>query len=290
MRYLKKFEVIDYNNEHDSEDDYHGNIYLYSEKPLTLEQLKKQDSVVGFIYNKPDTASTSSEYVYQVKTKKPLYYKKSLRSLRTLDDFENRKTPDENNYSGFITNDIITSEQIAEVKTEDIISFKLIGGFKKYDKEEKGRKNIELSKETESFLSSYIGGAIFPDKVTPKIEKELEQFKPDKSIKIFKGIEEVQMIERSDKNPPYKKGDFITTNFNHPSSWTTNIMVARSFIDEEPSSPPYVAMMVAQPKDILVDVQMLPKQYYHANQREIIMKPNAYTFKLVWDDNKEWGI
>jgi hypothetical protein len=31
-----------------------------------------------------------------------------------------------------------------------------------------------------------------------------------------------------------------------------------------------------------VDVRMLPRQYYHTNQREIIMSPGNYTYKIIW--------
>jgi len=68
-----------------------------------------------------------------------------------------------------------------------------------------------------------------------------------------------------------------------PTSWSTNILIARRFIDDFPSSTPFVASMIVDPKDILVDVQMLPEQYYHTNQREIIMLPGEYEYKLVWN-------
>ena len=54
--------------------------------------------------------------------------------------------------------------------------------------------------------------------------------------------------------------------------------------DDYPSSIPFVVMMVAKPEDILVDVRLLPNEYYHTNQREIIMMPNVdYEFKIIWE-------
>jgi len=41
--------------------------------------------------------------------------------------------------------------------------------------------------------------------------------------------------------------------------------------------------MIVEPKDVLVDVQKLPRQYYHTNQREIIILPGEYEYKVVWD-------
>jgi len=72
----------------------------------------------------------------------------------------------------------------------------------------------------------------------------------------------------------------------HLTSWSRNPLIARRFVDEYPSSQPFVVEMIAQPQDMLVDVQMLSKQYYHTNQREIIMKPGKYTYRIVWEGRR----
>jgi len=120
--------------------------------------------------------------------------------------------------------------------------------------------------------------------LTQDIIDELKPFKPKKLMKIYKGIEEVQIKYFSKKQPPYKKSQIIKSNFTMATSWTTNVLIARRFIDEYPSSPPFVGYMIADPKDMLVDVQMLPEQHYHTNQREIIMLPGKYEYKLVWSN------
>ena len=84
-----------------------------------------------------------------------------------------------------------------------------------------------------------------------------------------------------------KKGQEITSNFVLPTSWSTNILIARRFIDHYPSTPPFVIMMDVEPKDVLVDVQKLPREYYHTNQREIIILPGRYNYKIVWEGWKD---
>jgi hypothetical protein len=171
---------------------------------------------------------------------------------------------------------------VAHIKTKDITDFRYIGGFVKYDKELPKKLKTKISKETDSFLYSYISGQIIHKKATPEIIEELKQFKPTSSIKIYKGIEEVQIEHQTKVFPPYKKGQVINSKIPHYTSWSSNILIARTFIDEYPSTPPFVVTMTAEPKDILVDVRMLPRQYYHTNQREIIMSPGNYTYKIIW--------
>jgi len=121
--------------------------------------------------------------------------------------------------------------------------------------------------------------------LTQDIVDELKPFRPTKSLKIYKGIEEVQIRYFSKDKPPYKKGQLVTSNFyKMATSWTTNILVARRFVDEYPSSPPFVIIMEVKPDDVLVDVQKLPTQYYHTNQKEIIVLPGKYEYKIVWEN------
>ena len=75
--------------------------------------------------------------------------------------------------------------------------------------------------------------------------------------------------------------------FDYSTSWTTNILTARRFIDEYPSSTPFVVTMIVEPKDILVNVEMLPDRYYHTNQREIILLPGKYSYKIIWEGKIE---
>lgn len=284
MKYIKKYEIVDYDEPDYDMKEYSGPVYLYTDKPATKEDIDKYRI---YMYNRADASDTQSEYIYQIKLKKPLY-KKDLDffGFDSMDDIlSGKKVPDKTSeYSGYFYN-AITSEILVKITNpEDIISFKLIGGFIKYDKNYPEKVNIELSEETEDFLYSYIGGTILHKKLTPQIKKELEQFKPKESIKIYKGIEEVQIKYNSNIKPPYHKGQIIKANFSHFTSWTTNVLIARRFIDDYPSSTPFVVMMIAKPEDILVDVRLLPGEYYHTNQREIIMMPNAdYEFKIVWE-------
>ena len=86
----------------------------------------------------------------------------------------------------------------------------------------------------------------------------------------------------SENKPPYKVGDEIEAIWYGPASWTTNPMIARAFVDDSPSSQPFLIKMIAQPEQILVDTRKLKKLYYHTDQREITMLPGAYRFKVVW--------
>ncbi len=297
MKHLKKFfELVDYDvsDEIYNEEEYDGYVYLYSSKPLKKEDISDERI---YLYNRADTSDPSGEYIYQIKIKNPLY-KKNLDFFGfSLDEFEFTENPIINNnkkekpqkntnkYSGYFYEHSITSEWLVKIKLEDIINFRRIGGFAKYDKHNPKSLDIKLSEKTDSWLYNYIGeGSLLLKNLSDDIIEELKPFKPKKSIKIYKGIEEVQIKYFSEKLPPYKKGEIMKSDFTISTSWTTNILVARRFVDEYPSSTPFVISMIAEPDDILVDVQMLPNRYYHTNQREIIILPGKYEYKLVWSN------
>lgn len=260
-------------------------VYIYTDKPLTLEEIKKHETVRGKLTNRADASDTHSEHIYRITLVKPLYKKKNAWLSLAFDD-DDSPAIDKKAFSGYYTYDTTFSELYAQVETADIKAFKEIGGFVKYDKEVPEKPKIELSEETDDFLYSFISGQILHKKATPEIVKELENFKPKVPVKLYKGIEEVQIKHQSEIAPPYKKGMKIDVEIPHLTSWSRNPLIARRFVDEYPSSQPFVVEMVAQPQDMLVDVQMLSKQYYHTNQREIIMKPGKYTYRIVWEGRR----
>jgi hypothetical protein len=294
-------EIFDYKEKDidEMDDVYTGAVYVHSKTPLTLSDLKKHETIPARMHNRADASDVDSEYIYRLKTRKPLFKKERSSMMGFLDDYDfdpfdenptpekerksKKPTMDSEDFSGYFAYHSTFQELYATIKTKDIVEFKLIGGFVKYDKNVPGKLNIEVSDKTDSFLYSYISGAIKHESLTPEIFEELKKFKPTVPTKIYKGIEEVQMRHYSESKPPYKLGQIITINFPHMSSWSTNPLIARRFIDEYPSSPPFVVEMVAQPENMVVDVQMLPKEYYHTNQREIIMNQGQYTFKIVWE-------
>ena len=282
-------EIVDYDNSYRSIDDYEDvvnqNYYLYSDRPVTLEDVKKVDRVPAKLTNVASASSLDTEYIYQVKTSKPIYKQKGLDNYFDSMFSEEDIKFDASKFSGYFEKDWLSSDMVAVIKTEDIISFRYIGGLVKYDKNIPKKLNVEISEEANDFLYSYISGTIIHKKLTPEIQKELSKFRPKSKIKIYKGIEEVQIRHQSIEKPPYKKGQMIIgAEIPHCSSWTSNILVARTFIDDYPSSQPFVVTMEAYPKNILVDVRMLPDptKYYEANQREIIMLPGTYNYKIVW--------
>lgn len=291
MKHIKSYKIFEITNYDklyysDMSDEYDGNLFIHSINPLTLNDIKENPKLKVRLFNRADASDIDSEYIYKIKTKKPLYKKERLEYDWNFLDLDNsdteKKEIDNSKYSGYFSKDSMTSDLYGLVDTSDIIEFRFIGGFKKYDKEQIDIKNIEISEETDSFLYSYISGTILHKPLTDKIDKELEQFRPDKPLKIYKGIEEVQIRYTSEKQAPYKNGDIITSDFPHLTSWTRNPLIGRRFIDDYPSSTPFLVEMIAQPKDILVDVQMLPIEYYHTNQREIMMRPGIYTYKIIW--------
>ena len=294
MKYIKTFELVDYNKPYfyDMDEEYNGPVYLYSDKPLTKDQIGEGRI---YLYNRADASDTSSEYIYQIKLKNPIQKKEgngffgfSNFNFDKFDDEDNKllgitkKPKEEKKYSGYFYY-VLGDIQVNITEPEDITNFKLIGGFVKYDKDKSGRLDIELSEKTNSWLYNYISGSLRVPKLTQDIIDELKEFKSKESIKIFKGIEEVQIRHTSEDQPPYKRGQVITSEFSYPTSWTTNMLIARRFIDDEPSSPPYVVSMTISPENVLANVKMLPKEYYHANQREIIVLPGSYEYKIIWD-------
>ena len=278
MKYIKKFELVDYNEFDLSEvDEYEGNLYLYSEHKVNLKDIKS-DELIVYPHNRADASGTDSEYIYQIKVKKPL--RKRIMDFMFFE--EDEEEIDESKYSGIFYEGNITREWKASIKKEDIISFRYIGGFVKYDKFTPKNPNLKLSEKTNSWLYSYISGSLLLKKLTDDIIEELKPLRPKKPIKIYKGIEEVQINYYSMDKRPYKLGQTVESYFNLSTSWTTNILIARRFVDDYPSSQPFVAQMTVNPIDILVDVQMLPEQHYHTNQREIIDLPGNYEYKLIW--------
>lgn len=270
---------------------YSGYVYYHSKNPIESSDLSKEKTLNVDLVNRADASGTDSEYVYRIKTKKPLYKKEELISyLDYYDEFADSSTvgkkerinPD--NYSGYFLYNKYVQEPTATIKVDEISNIKLIGGFRKYDKHypDKIYDIEDFSEDTERFLNSYIGGDIMHKPLTLKIWEELTPFRPNESIEIFKGIEEVQIKHNSESRPPYKVGQIIEASFPHLTSWTTNALIARRFIDEYPSSPAFVVRMIAKPENIVVDVQKLPKEYYHTNQREMILNKGTYKFKIVW--------
>jgi len=190
---------------------------------------------------------------------------------------------DKNDYSGYFYADSITGEWRCKIEPGDITNFKEIGGFVKYDTHSPDKLDVELSEKTDNWLYSYISGSLRLDKLSQYTIDELKPFRPKEKLKIYKGIEEVQINFFSKEKAPYKKGQKITTDFGMATSWTTNVLIARRFVDDYPSSTPFVIEMTVEPKDVLVDVQKLPRQYYHTNQREIIVLPGKYDYRIVWE-------
>ena len=295
MKHIKTFELVDYNKPYfyDMDEEYNGPVYLYSDKPLTKGEIG--EGKLLYIYNRADASDTSSEYIYQIKLKNPIK-KREGNGFFGFNNFDFDKFDDEDSkllgitkkekkekkYSGYFYYNL-GDIQVTISEPEDITSFKLVGGFVKYDKDKSTRLNIELSEKTNSWLYNYISGTIILPKLTQDIIDELKEFKSKEPIKIFKGIEEVQIRHTSEDQPPYKRGQIIKSNFSYPTSWTTNILIARRFIDDYPSSPPYVVSMIINPENVLASVKMLPKEYYHTNQREIIVLPGSYEYKIIWD-------
>ena len=288
------FEIQDYARKEmeDLGDIYNGYTYFHSKTPVELSDVQQQDTLVTDLVNRADASGTDSEYIYRIKTKKPLYNKPELSDMLNwgfnplTDESPKNKKPAVNpeDFSGHFKYSRYTQEPISIIDTADIINFKYIGGFSKYDKHSPERilDADELSEDTERFLSSYIGGDIMHKPLTMAIWEELTPFRPKEPVKLYKGIEEVQIRHNSKIQPPYKAGQIIKAQFPHLTSWTTNPLIARRFIDEYPSSPAFVVEMVAKPENIVVDVQKLPEEYYHTNQREMIMDKGIYTFKIVW--------
>lgn len=272
---LKVFELVDYGKVDFSElDTYTGNLYLYSKTPKTLKGIKRLKTLTVFPHNRASASEIDHEYIYQIKVNKPLY-------KRTIDNYFDEINVD--NYSGYFSKEhFFGLEWAAFIKTSDIISFKSVGGFVKYDKHKPAKLKKKISHKTDMWLSQYISGSLLLTNLTNDIIKELEPFKPIKPLKIFRGLEEVEIEYYTEIKPPYKKGQIIEINYDRCKSWTTNPLMARRFVDEYPSSQPLVVTMIAEPEDMLVDVQMLPTMYYHTNQREIIIKPGEWKFKIVW--------
>ena len=278
MKYLKVYELYNYEELKELPDVYNGNLYLYNEEPVEFDELPDNISVKPV--NRADASDNNSNYIYRIKVKNPLYKRESS-FMFFYDDYDD--TDDKSNYSGYIYKNSINGEILASIEKEDIIEFKHIGGFSKYDKYKSTKLNVKVSDETDSWLYKYISGSLILPELTDDIINELKKFRPEKGMKIFKGIEEVQINHQSYENiDHYKNGQIINAHIPHPSSWSTNPLLARRFIDDYPSSTPYLVTMDVNIDDILVDVEMLPDRYYHSNQREIILLPGDYKYKILW--------
>jgi len=75
---FKIFELVDYNQIDYEQDTYNGNLYLYSDEPLELEDIDfdNLDHLKQiYLTNRADASDINSEYIYQIKTKKPFKYK-----------------------------------------------------------------------------------------------------------------------------------------------------------------------------------------------------------------------
>ena len=286
--FINEYKKLDLEPSRTEDSIYHGPLFIHSNKPLTLQDLKGKKSITAEFNNILDACGEDSEYIYKIKTKHPLKNnnlefgnKFLLKGSNPFDESDDDKK--EEKYSGDFGSFFSTMTQQATVKVEDIIYFQKVGGFCSYDKEKIKRTDRKLKPNTEDFVSSHIqGSTLLRDKLTDDNIEDLKWTRPDKPIKIYKGIEEVEIKHLSSVKHPYKKGQTITATWNGPASWTTNPMIGRSFVDDYPSSQPFLIEMIAQPDQILMDTRKLNKLYYHTDQREITLLPGTYTFKIVW--------
>ena len=288
MKYLKSFkslnEEIGYEKIDISDlegDTYNGYTYYYSNSPISFDDIKKDTKIVTSLINRAEANDDIGNYIYIVKTKYPLEIKRDDFSFDIDNPLHNIDNPIK--YSGSIENNFITHSKMCHILTKDITKFKLIGGFKKFDNNSPEKLDIIISDETDAFLSSYMTGRILHQKITPIVEKELSQFKLNKPIKLYKGIEEVQLHYHTPKDNNFEVKDVLPFTYPYFSSWSTNFLIAKRFIDDYPSTTPYVVEYIAQPNDILVDTRLLPNQYFMSEQREVILKKDKeYSIKIVW--------
>lgn len=291
MKYLMKFnqlnEEIDYKDIDISDlegDTYKGYSYLYSKTPINIKDIKRKEVITTQLSNRPEANNDIGNYIYLIKTKNPLDIRRKGFEFSIDDgDIFDTKPKESTKFSGYIKKEFITRETVVYIKTKDIIKFKLIGGFSKFDKNIPNKRDIKLSEDASSFLSTYMTGRILHNKLTPSIENELEKFKLNKTIKLYKGIEQVQLEHHTSQKDNYKVGDILLFEYPFFSSWSTNFLLAKRFIDEYPSSTPFVIEYTTLPEDILVDTRLLPEQYFISNQREVILKKNReYKIKIIW--------
>ena len=288
MKYLKSFkslnEGIGYEKIDISDlegDTYNGYTYYYSNSPISFDDIKKDTKIVTSLINRAEANDDFGNYIYIVKTKYPLEIKRNDFSFDIDNPLHNIDNPIK--YSGSIEKNFITRSTMCHIPTKDITKFKLISGFKKFDNNSPEKLDIIISDETDTFLSSYMTGRILHQKITPIVEKELSQFKLNKPIKLYKGIEEVQLHYHTPKDNNFEVKDVLPFTYPYFSSWSTNFLIAKRFIDDYPSTTPYVVEYIAQPDDILVDTRLLPNQYFMSDQREVILKRDKeYSMKIVW--------
>jgi hypothetical protein len=288
--FINEYKKIDLEPNRNSDETYHGPLFIHSEEPLTLEEVKKMKSIKAKFHNKLDACDIDSEYIYKINTKHPIVNRNMEFNLKdTVKDASINPVPpkgdeEEEPSSGTFSSFWSSMSQEAVIKTDDITYFKRIGGFCSYDKEKVKRQDRKLKEETEEFVSSFIQGAtLHHETLTDEIIEDLKWTRPDKPIKVYKGIEEVQIrFLLNSPEPPYKKGQTITAKWTGPASWTVNPMIGRAFIDDYPSSQPFLIEMIVEPDQVLMDTRKLSKLYYHTDQREITLLPGTYTFKIVW--------
>jgi hypothetical protein len=148
-----------------------------------------------------------------------------------------------------------------------------------------------LSKEAYDFLSPYLSGAHMfgTKKVTlkPSALKNLQQFRLDKPILLFRGIhfgfKNFDMIEQfcAQYMDPAKSYTFRE---DKPSSWTWNYTMAENFA--KIGSFGFVIARVFQPEEILIDLRLC-KEYLDMRrsksqlQDEVIVMPGAYKCEIV---------
>ena len=136
------FEVRDY-DERDFDDlpqTMVAPVYIYTDKPLTLDEIKKHETVRGKLTNRADASDTHSEHIYRITLVKPLYKKKKAWLFLSFDD-DDSPAIDKKAFSGYYTYDTTFSELYAQVETADIkLSRRLVGSSSTTRKFPKSRK------------------------------------------------------------------------------------------------------------------------------------------------------
>lgn len=113
MKYIKTFELVDYKQPYfyDMDEEYNGPVYLYSDKPLTKDEIDKGRL---YLYNRADASDTASEYIYQIKLKNPIQ-KREGNGFFGFSNFNFDKFNDEDNKLLGITKKVKKKKNILDI-------------------------------------------------------------------------------------------------------------------------------------------------------------------------------
>lgn len=173
----------------------------------------------------------------------------------------------------------------------NVLDIKLVKSKEDFSIEKDYDEKISLNNNKIEILKKFMSKA--GSNIDEKYYDYFPELKPNKNLILYRGMswnyENLYKLKDFSKYP-FHINDIVNIKFKRATSWSTNLSIAEDFAQQ---SPLWIILQVeVNPDDVIadtrkLDTKTLDKLYYKAYQREVILKSNKYTCKVVKIGNKD---